>query len=173
MIVMVSSSLAPKSRSLALAQSLLSELQGHAKTSLLIDLATETLPCCDGNQCYQDPRVRELTQQIKDADGIIICSPVYNYDLNAAAKNFVELTGNGWENKVVGFACTAGGKTSFMAPLSFANSLMLDFRCLIVPRFVYATNEDYDSDRQPDENLRARLAKLADEVSTLAYRNAT
>ena len=25
-----------------------------------------------------------------------------------------------------------------MAPLSFMNSLMLDFRCIVVPRYVYA-----------------------------------
>ncbi len=171
MIIVISTSLAPNSRSLTLAQSLVNDLQQPERTRSLVDLAREALPFCDGVQCYQDPHVQEMAERMKEANGIIICSPVYNYDLNAAAKNFVELTGKGWENKVVGFACTAGGKTSYMAPLSFANSLMLDFRCLIVPRFVYATNDDYDSDRQPDENLRGRLRMLATEVSKLSYRN--
>ena len=38
----------------------------------------------------------------------------------------------------MGFICAAGGKGSYMSPMSFMNSLMLDSRCIIIPRFVYA-----------------------------------
>jgi FMN reductase len=38
-------------------------------------------------------------------------------------------------NKVVGFLCAAGGKSSYMSVMRLANSLMLDFRCLIIPHF--------------------------------------
>ncbi|MDP6500219.1 MAG: hypothetical protein QF847_03295 [Candidatus Marinimicrobia bacterium] len=61
---------------------------------------------------------------------------MYNYDVNAAAKNLLELTGSGWNEKTVGFICNAGGDKSYMSVMSFANSLMLDHRCKIIPCFV-------------------------------------
>ena len=83
----------------------------------------------------------DLTHTIIRApiDGIVVATPIYNYDASAAAKNLVELTGRAWQNKVVGFLCAAGGDGSYMSIMALANSLMLDFRCVIVPRFVYAT----------------------------------
>ena len=46
------------------------------------------------------------------------------------------MAGRAFTGKPVGFVCAAGGRSSYMAVLGLANSLMLDFRCLIVPRFV-------------------------------------
>ena len=68
-------------------------------------------------------------------DAIVVAVPIYVYDTNAAIKNFVDLSGRAWTDKPVGFLCAAGGPSSYMAILGLANSLMLDFRCLIVPRF--------------------------------------
>ena len=58
----------------------------------------------------------------------------------------IELTGSSWEDKIVGFLCAAGGTTSYMSVMAYANSLMLDFRCVIIPRFVYATGNAFDDD---------------------------
>jgi len=82
----------------------------------------------------------------------------------------VELTGDAWEGKIVGFLCAAGGDSSYMAPMSFANSLMLDFRCLIIPRFVYATSEDFRDGRLHSQGVRDRIERLGD--TSLAIRNA-
>jgi NAD(P)H-dependent FMN reductase len=76
----------------------------------------------------------------------------------------MDLTGDAWTGKTVGLACAAGGKGSYMAPMTVANSLMLDFRCLIVPRFVYAIGEDFEGDGAPAEELAARVDALVDEV---------
>ncbi len=53
----------------------------------------------------------------------------------------IELAGSAWEDKIVGFLCAAGGMSSYMSVMAYANSLMLDFRCVIIPRFVYATGD--------------------------------
>ena len=132
-----------------------------------IDLKDIEMPLCDGNKCYDHPTVKELKKTISNAKSIIIASPVYNYDLNAAAKNLIELTGRSWTNKVVGFILAAGGKGSYMSPLSFMNSLMIDFRCLIIPRFVYAEGSLFnDSDMK--EELKERLNKLVDKATLLS-----
>jgi hypothetical protein len=51
-----------------------------------------------------------------------------------------------------------------MAVMAVANSLMLDFRCHIVPRFVYATGDAFQGDDIEDEDVRDRLKKVADEL---------
>jgi FMN reductase len=86
----------------------------------------------------------------------LIATPVYNYNINAALKNLIELTGSAWTDKVVGFICSAGGKNSYMSVMSLANSLMLDFRSIIIPRFVYSD----DDNEQLDSSIKKRLDQL-------------
>ena len=93
-----------------------------------------------------------------------MCVPIYNFDVNAAAKNLIELTGSSWSGKVVGFACAAGGKSSYMSVMGVANSLMLDFRAHIIPRFVYATGESFGEASVTDPDLQLRLKEFSDEM---------
>src|ERR1043166_825542 len=74
-----------------------------------IDIREMDLPLCDADKCYGMPGSKKLSAAIENADGILVAAPVYNYDVAAAAKNMIELTGSAWENKIVGFFCAAGG----------------------------------------------------------------
>lgn len=128
------------------------------------------LPACDGYLCYKDEKAIALTSRLAAADAIVLVSPVYNYDLNAAAKNLIELTGGSWKGKAVGLVCTAGGERSYLSPLGFMNSLGVDYRCLVSPRYVYATREEFlgDGTLAADSPIRERLAFLALELPILA-----
>ena len=69
--------------------------------------------------------------------------------------------------------CTAGGNASYMSIMRIANSLMLDFRCLIIPRFVYAVSDDFANDRTDrmevgSDEIRKRLSGLAHVTVELA-----
>ena len=132
------------------------------------DLQEKPLPLCDGDKCYEEPIVNELKGYIKNAHSIIIASPIYNYDLNAVAKNLIELTGIVWTDKIVGFICAAGGQGSYMSPISFANSLMLDFRCLIIPKFVYADQTCFNHNRDINDILKGRIEELVDSTILLS-----
>lgn len=88
---------------------------------------------CDGNEASDHDAVKDIAQRIQRATTVLLSSPVYNYDVSAAMKNLIELTGAAWEDKIVGFLCAAGGKGSYMSPMGLANSLMLDFHCLVIP----------------------------------------
>ena len=81
--------------------------------------------------------------------------------MNAVAKNLIELTGQAWNEKLVGFISAAGGKGSYMSPMSFANSLMLDFRCIIIPRFVYADKTCFNNGKINDA-IKGRIEELVD-----------
>ena len=168
MILVISSSLHPDSRSRILARASVERLKTLRADATLFDLAQTTLPACDGATVYGDANVQALGAQIKQADGILIASPVYNYDVNAAIKNAVELTGQAWTGKVVGLMLAAGGQGSYMSGMGLANSLMLDFRCLIVPRFVYATADAFQDDDLVDERIQSRIDSLVDDTVRLA-----
>lgn len=129
-----------------------------------LDASTLNLPLCDADACYADPAVQKFGAAIRAADGILIAAPIYNYDVSAVAKNMIELTGQAWTGKIVGFLCAAGGYSSYMSVMAYANSLMLDFRCTIVPRFVYATGEAFADGKMTDEKLAQRIEELAQEL---------
>jgi FMN reductase len=129
-----------------------------------IDIREMDLPLCDADKCYGMPGSRKLRTAVERAHGILIAAPVYNYDVAAATKNMIELTGSAWEDKIVGFLCAAGGRGSYMSVMAYANSLMLDFRCVIIPRFAFATSDVFDGERISDKKITQRIKQVADEL---------
>ena len=166
-ILVLSCSLDPESRSSLLARESARTLKTLGAEVTEMDLRNHDLPICDGQTCHPD-LIGPLRQAIQAADAIVMAVPVYNYDVNAAAKNLIEWTGKTWEGKIVAFLCAAGGHASYMSIMSLANSLMLDFRCLIVPRFVYATGEAFDGDAVSSPKIRDRIEQLCRETFRLA-----
>jgi len=162
MYLVLSTSLNPKSRSRVLAREAHAQLQSCSDDVLLYDLQDVSLPLCDGGACYGDAEVQRLGGLVQSAQGIIVATPVYNYDVSATAKNVVELTGKAWTDTVVGFVCAAGGGVSYMAVMGLANSLMLDFRSFVLPKFVFATGKAFDENNELiDEDIIERIDELA------------
>ena len=48
--------------------------------------------------------------------------------------------------------------------MAYANSLMLDFRCVIIPRFVYATGDAFDGGTPADDKIAQRIEQVAKEL---------
>ena len=162
--LVVSTSGNPDSNSRRMGQVAFTHLQKRGVDCTWLDLKDLDLPLCDADKCYLNAAAQKLNKAIEAADGILIAAPVYNYDVAAAAKNMIELTGSSWEEKVVGFLCAAGGISSYMAVMAYANSLMLDFRTVIVPRFVYATSDAFKGDAIADKKVVTRIEQVADEL---------
>jgi len=167
-IAIVSCSLNPSSRSHGLALAAQASVRAEGATAELIDLREWELPVCDGGGSFRHRSVEPLSDTIKRASAVLVSAPVYNYDLNAAAKNLVEMTGQSWTEKPVGFLCVAGGERSYMSPIGFANNLMFDFRCLVIPRFVYCTKADFDADGGFGAPILERVNELAHSTVMLA-----
>jgi NAD(P)H-dependent FMN reductase len=162
--LVISTSGNPDSNSRRMGRIALRHLEKAKAESAWLDISELSLPLCDADACYAQPGSRKVTKAIEAADGILLATPVYNYDVAAAAKNLVELTGSAWEDKIVGFLCAAGGMSSYMSVMAFANSLMLDFRCVIIPRFVYATGRAFEGDDLKDKEVGERIEELAGEL---------
>ena len=128
------------------------------------DLQDNPLPMCDGDKCYDLPEVLEFREKVKNAEGIIIATPIYNFNVSSGTKNVVELGGRMLYDKIFGFMCAAGGRNGYMSVMSLANSLMLDFRCYIIPKFVYATKKDFDDKKISNSDIKKRIEELGTEV---------
>ncbi|NNE90443.1 MAG: NAD(P)H-dependent oxidoreductase [Verrucomicrobiales bacterium] len=170
-LLIVSGSLSEGSNSRKMAGHLKQFWDAGGLTPDFIDLRDFDLAICDGGAAYEKPDVAKLRMRFEAADGIVFAVPIYNFDVNAAVKNVIELVGGTMQDKVAGFLCAAGGGGSYMSVMAIANSLMLDFRTVILPRFVYATRDSFDGETVSDpireriEIFGAEMAKLTQAVS--------
>ncbi len=161
MYLIIASSKREQSNSRLLAEAALQAVQSLGHEVELIHLKEYPLPFCDGESAYSDPNVAILAEKIEQAQGVLLACPIYNYGINSMLKNLIELTSQNWQEKVVGFLCAAGGMNSYMSIMGTASSMMLSFRCLILPKFVYATDESFDGNRINDAEVEQRIAELA------------
>lgn len=166
--LVISTSLHPESRSRVLAKRALESLKARGVAAELRDIAPLQLPMCDGGAAYGHPAVAPLAAAIAGAKGVLLAFPVYNYAPAASCKNLIELTGKAWTGKVVGLLAAAGGGNAFMAPLQIANSLMLDFRCVVLPKYVYGAGAAITPTAIADNDLAGRVDELAGEVVRVA-----
>ena len=128
------------------------------------DLQKNPLPMCDGDKCYDLPDVIDFRKKVESAKGIIMAIPIYNYNVSSGAKNIIELGGRMLYDKVFGFICAAGGKSSYMSVMSFASSLMIDYRCFIIPKFVYALKSDFNENEITNPDIKERIRELGNDL---------
>jgi NAD(P)H-dependent FMN reductase len=163
----VSGSLSEESRSRTLAHRAEQMLLDAGNCVTFLDLKQVSLPQFDNGSSFKHPSFSMAHGLIEECDGVVLASPVYNWGLSSAVKNLVELTGAtgesgqraAWFDKVVTFLCSGGLPHSYMAYGPLAFSLMLDFKCVINPYSVYATDRDFSDLGDLGERLVARLEK--------------
>src|SRR5437867_12954061 len=110
--LVISTSGNPNSNSRRMGRVAFAHLQKRKVDCTWIDITEMDLPLCDADKCYCMPGSKKLSGAIKTADGILVAAHVYNYDVAAAAKNMIELTGSAWQHQMLGFLCAAGGTAS-------------------------------------------------------------
>lgn len=166
-IAVVSSSLDPESRSALVAELCRENLEQRGATTTLIDLRETVLARFDNHTVYKTPEYTKLHGQIARAEGLLLCTPIYNWSVSAELKKLIEATGStppdtskrgAWFDKVVTFAGAAGLPHSTMAFGTLANTLMLDFKCVLNPYQIYVHNRHWIADTLTDE-AHARIDK--------------
>ena len=48
--------------------------------------------------------------------------------------------------------------------MPFANSLMIDYRCFIIPKFVYALKNDFDGKEIINSEIKERIDELGNDL---------
>lgn len=164
-ILIVSTSTSSSSRSRTMAHYCENLLKDDGRQVNFLNLAHDGLSIdsllADAGQLA---RVRNA---FLEATHIIFAVPIYLFDVASPVKRLVEsLSRAELGNRTVGFVCAAGSAHSFMSVMPFASALMLNFRCWIVPRFVYGTPDDF-VDHRPVDALAARLSRLCTELLSI------
>jgi FMN reductase len=162
--LIIACSLSATSKSFGLADRLRRAAEEVGDEAELIDLRDVELPFCDAGACYEHKNVGMLREKIEWADTIALAVPIYNYETGGTTRNLIALTGKSWLGKVVGLMAAAGGERSYMALMPLASSLMLDFRCIVIPRFVYASKMSFDEAGEVNADVQGRIKGLAREL---------
>ncbi len=166
-ISVVSSSLDPHSRSAVIAKLCLDKLEQQGIATTFIDLREINLAPFDNDTVYKTAEYAELHSAVAAANGLVLCTPIYNWSVSAELKKLVEATGStppdssrrgAWFDKVITFAGAAGLPHSYMAFGALATTLMLDFKCVINPYHIYVHNRHWTADELGDE-AHARIDK--------------
>ena len=160
----IATSLNESSKSQELARIVHEKLGGDSLA--FFDMRELNPPFAGSNAGWEYDGLLPLKEAVEQSTHVIFAVPVYCYDVNAVAKNIIELTGRSFTNKVIGFICSAGGTSSYMSVMGFANHLMLDFRSVITPRFVYVDPSGWNED-QLNDDIRARLDMLIDDMKSI------
>lgn len=147
----ISASLDPTSKSRKLAQRAVSTLREAGHDVEFIDLVDIELPRFDNSAVFNSAQFQFVHDVISGADAIVLAMPIYNWAPPAQLKSLIESTGAtgdgvntaAWFDKPVTFLCSAGLAHSYMATGALAQSLMLDFKCVINPYVGYFSSEDW------------------------------
>ena len=169
-VLVLSTSLHPQSRSRILAEHARVSLAHRGTQVAWFDCREVELPYMDGHTAHGHEATQALQRALGACDAVLIASGIYNYDVSAVAKACLELGGRAWNDKTVGIACATGSMVSYMGHMGLAASLMLDFRCVIVPRFVCATGDAFADGKLVDEGIQTRMAELCGSLLDLSRR---
>ena len=171
-ILILSSSLDKESRSRELGRICQRVLEAQAVNTVFIDLAHLNIPNFDNDTIYETEVYQQLHRTTLGSDGIVLCSPVYNWGLSAELKKYVEYIGStppdaslegALFDKVVTFVSAGGLPHSYTAFREMATSLMLDFKCIISPYHIYAHNRHW----QDANLLEGKMQRVEKSMSVL------
>lgn len=135
-----------ESKTFRLATTVHTEIITHNESATFASLSKTPIPICNGSDSFSNHHVQTLHTMIQQASGIVLASPIYNYSINSGLKSLIEHCGQAFQKKPIGFLCTAGAEKSYMSLLPTMTSMMLDFRCIIYPRFVYVSAASFAPD---------------------------
>jgi FMN reductase len=162
-VLIIATSFNAKSKSHVMAQECRRRLEQRGVSAEVIWLRELELPFAGSPQAEGNPNRRILQDAIARSTHIVFAMPIYNGDVNGAARNVVNLGGE-FASKTVGFLCAAGGSRSYMAVFSIGASLMFEYECWIVPRHVYAEKNDFTSGVLTNPEILNRMEKMISDL---------
>ena len=170
-ILTISANLTELSSTKTLAKLAHNAIKQHDSNASFLSLHEYPIPICDGRESFGNPMVQQLNEKLQHFTGFVFATPIYNYTINSTLKSLIEHCGRAFTDKPIGFICTAGGEKSFMSLMPTINSMMLDFRCIVLPRFLYVTSSQFNEDKTiSDQDILNRINQFASEITSLTQR---
>lgn len=170
-VLLLSFSLNPQSRSLKALEKAYEYLELLGFQPTLIDMREYELPFYDGtDKVLSNKQVNRLVEIFNGAKKIIISTPIYNFDVNAALKNFIDiLSVSKYQSKhltrqTIAFIGAMGSEKSYMSllPSLVGFQFSLGFYCL--PKIVICVPRNFDSVGNIDLDLEGRIRELCNSL---------
>lgn len=134
-------------------------------TTELLDLREYDLPVFDADD-REAGDAPALTRTIRDADSILLGTPVYHGSYSAPLKNALDYCGfDEFENKTVGLLAVAGGGFPITA-LEHLRSVCRALNCWVIPHqaAVPRASGAVENGAITDEAIGERVARLGEEA---------
>ncbi|MFC6826916.1 NADPH-dependent FMN reductase [Halopelagius fulvigenes] len=131
----------------------------------MIDLGAADLPLYHPDEDEQGESAR-LTRKVRDADGVILGSPVYHGSYSSTFRNFHDYCSfDDYEDTAVGLVAVAGGG-SYGATLEHMRSTVRGVHGYVVPQQVGIRKgyEKFQGGELVDEDIEERLVSLGESV---------
>lgn len=149
---------------------ILEEEYGQDNDVQYIDLKEKSMVFSDGRHYldYTGDTLDVLTA-IMQSDVIVIGSPIYQASIPASLKNIFDLLPmNGLDRKVIGLMVTGGSSRHFLVAETQVKPIIHYMRGTMVPKYVYITDTDFNSDGSVNDEIEFRLQTLLDDVMIVA-----
>lgn len=185
-ILVLSSSLDPNSHSRDVARLCQEKLEQRNISTTFVDLADFDVPNFDNASIYQTDAYKRLHALTQKSEGIILCSPVYNWGVSSELKKYIEYVGStppegnmegALFDKIVTFVNAGGLPHSYTAFRELATSLMLDFKCIINPYHIYVHKRNWQGDALSARKIKrieksmAVMVELCDLLGQRTYQS--
>ena len=138
-------------------------------TTELLDLREFDLPVFDADDREAGDAV-EFTQRVRNADAILLGTPVYHGSFSAPLKNALDYCGfDEFEHKTVGLLAVAGGGFPITA-LEHLRSVCRALDCWVIPHqaAIPRARNSIEDGEIVDEGIDERVVKLGQEAVQFA-----
>ena len=165
-VVAVCGSLRDESHTRKTLRHVLAAAEDVGAETRLLDLQEWDLPLFDPNYDEQGDS-EEITRITREADAVVLGSPVYHGSYSSALKNYMDYCGfDEFEDTTVGLVAIAGGGT-FGPTLEHMRAVCRGVHAWVLPRQVGVRNayDAFEDDGEfKDENIAERVETLGREI---------
>jgi NAD(P)H-dependent FMN reductase len=130
----------------------------------ILDLSKNEVDCFIGFGEKYSEKSKRIVSSLKDYDGFIICSPVYNASFSSMIKNLFEhVDYKTLGGKVAGFIVVSGGSLSYIAVQTQLTTLMSYFKIISNPSAVFLGSDAFDKNKKiKDRGAKKRIDDLVE-----------
>ncbi len=146
-----------------------------AVETAVLELRDFAIEFCDGRapESYNSDTRRALAL-VDEADAYLVATPIYRGSYTGALKNFFDLVPNDpkghdpLRGKAIALLATGGSDHHYLTLEHELRPLFAFFGAHTLPRAIYASARDFNSQKQPQGKLVTDLSSLGQEIIILA-----
>lgn len=142
----------------------------HDHSITLLDLAAYDIPFSDGRN-YLDYQgdAKYVTEQIMEANVLIIGTPIFQASIPGTLKNLFDLLPtSAFEGKVASMVVTAGSQRHYLIPEQQLKPILTYMKAQVVQQYLFIEDVDFYRKEITNDDVFYRMERLVDDTMTLA-----